>query len=77
MPKFFAFTEVVTTTQYHTLIIDADTAEEAELIAKQKFNDYLWWDGEEQPPPPAALMTYKHEVKARIKPVQPHHNVPD
>lgn len=77
MPKFFAFAEVVTTTKYHTLIIDADTAEEAEQIVKQMFNDYLWWDGEEQPRPPVAMMTYTHKVETRIKPVQPHHNVPD
>lgn len=61
--KFFAFTKVVTTTEYHTLVLDADDEEAAHRKAEQRFSQYLEGEADR---PDAQLMTVRQELTVKV-----------
>ena len=68
--KFFVFVEEVVTTNYHTLVIDATTPEEAEAIVKAKVDydeGYITTECVLKP------MSIKSEATFTVKPMRNHH----
>lgn len=68
--KFFAFTKVVTTTEYHTLVLDADDEEAARREAEKRFSQYLEGEADR---PEAQLMTVRKELNVKVAPMRKKH----
>lgn len=67
--KFFAFVTETQVTEYHTMIVEATTAEEAERKVTNQFNNHLNGLG----PRPANPMTIGLDLEVRIKPMRERH----